>query len=286
MSPEIPIEKFEIFASGLDHTECLAFDRDGELWAGGEAGQVYRITPAGVVATVANLGGFCAGLAFSAADELFVCNTGLGIVQVKASGKVSEFASHVGERKLICPNFGVFDSAGNYYVTDSGNWKKQNGFLLRFRPGGAGEILGGPYGYANGLALSADERFLFMVESDTDRVFRFEIYGDGSLGPQAVYVDHAGRFPDGLALDAEGNLYVSCYASDDIHRIAPSGEKSLFAFDRNAILVNRPTNMAFGGKDFDELYVANFGRTTITRAKTCRKGQPLVNLKTLRHAAT
>ena len=175
MSPEIPTEKFEIFASGLDHPECLAFDRDGELWAGGEAGQVYRITPAGVVATVANLGGFCAGLAFSAADELFVCNTGLGIVQVKASGKVSVFASHVGERKLICPNFGVFDSAGNYYVTDSGNWKKQNGFLLRFRPGDAGEILGGPYGYANGLALSADERFLFMVESDTDRVVRFEI---------------------------------------------------------------------------------------------------------------
>ena len=51
-----------------DHFE-LVVDK-----AGGEAGQVYRITPAGVVATVANLGGFCAGLAFSPSDELFVCN--------------------------------------------------------------------------------------------------------------------------------------------------------------------------------------------------------------------
>ena len=118
-----------------------------------------------------------------------------------------------------------------------------------------------------------------MVESDTDRIMRFEIRPDRSLGSQEVYAEDAGRFPDGLALDVEGNLYVSCYASDDIHRISPSAVKSLFAFDRNAILINRPTNMAFGGKELDELYVANFGRTTIARAKTGRKGQPLVNLK-------
>ena len=43
MNPEIPIDRFEVFASGLDHPECCAFDRDGNLWAGGEAGQIYRI---------------------------------------------------------------------------------------------------------------------------------------------------------------------------------------------------------------------------------------------------
>src|SRR5688500_9082229 len=41
--PLIPIDRFEIFSNGLDHPECLAFDRDGNLWAGGEAGQIYRI---------------------------------------------------------------------------------------------------------------------------------------------------------------------------------------------------------------------------------------------------
>ena len=51
--------------------------------------------------------------------------------------------------------------------------------------------------------------------------------------------------PDGLALDAEGNLFASCYASDDIHRIAPDGGKTLFAWDRWAILLSRPTNLAF-----------------------------------------
>ena len=49
MNPEIPIDRFEVFASGLDHPECCAFDRDGNLWAGGEAGQIYRIDPTGKV---------------------------------------------------------------------------------------------------------------------------------------------------------------------------------------------------------------------------------------------
>jgi gluconolactonase len=149
--------------------------------------------------------------------------------------------------------------------------------LIRFSPSGEGEILGGPFGYANGLALSADERSLFMVESNTDSVLRFEIRAGGSVGPAELYADGCGRFPDGLVLDAAGNLYVCCYASDEIWRISPAREKTLFASDRWAILLGSPTNMAFGGKDFDELYVANLARTTITRAKIRRKGQPLAN---------
>jgi len=279
VTPEIPAESFEVFASGVDHPECVAFDRSGILWAGGETGQVYRIDAEGHVETIATLGGFCGGLAFSPADELFVCNPALGVVRVARDGKHSVFATHAGTHKLICPNFGVFDSAGNYYVTDSGQWQKRNGCLIRFRPDGRGEILSGPLGYANGLALSSDEKTLFMVESDTDSVFRFSIHADGSLGSPELFADGCGRLPDGLVLDAEGNLYVCCYASDEIWRITPSGKKALFAWDRWAIKLGSPTNLAFGGKNFDELYVANLARTTITRAKINRKGQPLANQK-------
>jgi gluconolactonase len=279
LTTEIPIDAFEVFATGVDHPECVAFDRGGDLWAGGEAGQIYRISSDRKPQLITTMGGFCGGLAFSPKDELFVCNPSLGIVRVEPSGKFSEFASHAGEHKLLCPNYGVFDSAGNYYVTDSGQWKKNNGYLIRFSPDGKGQILAGPFGYANGLALSADEKFLFMVESNTDSVFRFEIFSNGSIGQRELYADACGRFPDGLTLDAEGNLYVCCYASDEIWRISLKREKTLFAWDRWAILLGSPTNMAFGGKDFDELYCANLARTTITRAKIGRKGQPLVNCK-------
>lgn len=279
MTAKIPIEAFTVFASGLDHPECLAFDREGFLWAGGEAGQIYRIAPDGRVETIAILGSFCAGLAFSPRDQLLVCNASLGIVRVENSGAFSVFADGAGDHKFICPNFGVFDSKGNYFVTDSGNWGKHNGRLLRFTPDGRGKVIGGPFGYANGLALSADEGTLFMVESDTDSVWRFELRGDDTIGRQKVFARHVGRFPDGLALDAEGNLYACCYASDEIWRISPPGEKTLIAWDYHAIRLGSPTNMAFGGANLDELYVANLARTTITRARVDFRGQPLANLK-------
>jgi gluconolactonase len=277
MTSEIPIEQFSVFAANLDHPECLAFDRAGNLWAGGEAGQVYRIDREGRVTTVANLGSFCAGLAFSPDDELFVCVPALGIVRVTEDGKHSVFASHVGEEKLISVNYGLFDSAGNYYVTDSGNFQKRNGRLARFNRKAEGEWIAGPMGYTNGLALSADERTLFLVESDSDSVFRLRIAMGGSVGAPEIYARGCGRFPDGLALDADGNLYVCCYASDEIWRINPEGEKTLFAWDRWAIRLGSPTNMAFGGDNCDELFVANLARTTITRAKVGRRGQRLAN---------
>jgi gluconolactonase len=270
-------DDFEIFATGVDHPECIAFDKVGNLWAGGEAGQIYKITPDGKVNQVTTLGGFCGGLAFSPSDDLFVCNPTHGVVRVKSTGEFEVFASHAGAHKLICPNYGLFDLAGNYYVTDSGQWKKKNGYLIRYRADGQGEILAGPFGYANGLALSADERSLFMVESDTNSVIQFSIDTNGELGPPEIYASECGRFPDGLVLAANGNLYVCCYASDEIWQISPTRQKVLFAWDQWAIRLGSPTNLAFGGKDFDELYVANLARTTITRAKVGTKGQPLAN---------
>lgn len=279
MTPEFPIEQFSIFAANLDHPECLAFDRAGNLWAGSESGRIYCIAADGHATEAANLGHFCAGLAFSPADELFVCVPALGIMRVSVSGASDCFASHVGSEKLQAVNYGLFDSAGNYYVTDSGQFQKRNGRLVRFQPNGEGEFLtgAGAMGYVNGLALSADERTLFMVESDTDSVFRLAIGPDRVVGKPELYAQDCGRFPDGLTLDAEGNLYVCCYASDEIWRVSPARAKTLFAWDRWAIRLGSPTNMAFGGDNFDELYVANLARTTITRAKVGRRGQPLAN---------
>jgi gluconolactonase len=277
MTPQIPIEQFEIAATGLDHPECVAVDRGGGLWAGGEAGQVYRIESNGNVNEVAKLGSFNGGIAFSPDDELFVCNPTLGIVNVKRSGEHMVFATHAGEHRLLTPNFGVFDRAGNYYVTDSGQWKKQNGFILRFDAGGRGEVVAGPFGYANGLALSADGRRLFMAETNTNRVYRFDVAGDGSLGEAQVLTEGVGRMVDGLALDAAGHLYACCYASDEIWRIDGGGEKTLLAWDPNAILLGAPTNMAFAGDEMSDLYVANLGRYTITRVRLGQRGQPLAN---------
>lgn len=276
-TPEISPTRFAIFAGGLDHPEGLAFDRQGYLWAGGEAGQIYRIDADGRAEVVANLGNFCAGLAFSPDDELFVCVANLGVVHVRRDGTSALFADRAGSHNIVYANFPVFDGRGNLYVTDSGKWKKHDGYILRFTPSGTGAIIAGPYGYTNGLALSADGRSLFLVESDTDRIYRLDIREDGSLGTRRIFARNVGRLPDGLALGADGCLYAACYASDEIYRIAPSGRKHLLAHDRHGILLGGPTNVAFGGARFDELFVANLSRQAITRARIHRRGQRLAN---------
>jgi len=276
---EISIDQFETYAEGLDHPEDLAFDAEGILWAGGELGQIYRIPEKGRVEEVANIGGFCLGLTFSATDELFVCNPKLGsIVRVRKNGQSSLFADFAGAHKLKQPNYSVFDSAGNLYVSDSGEWSRRSGCIVRFDSRGRGEVfLEGPQPFPNGLALDAGERFLFIAQSHTDDVLQVEIRQDGSAGDRQVYVKGAERVPDGLAFDVAGNLYVSCYASDNLFRVSPDRTVSLLAYDRDGTTIARPTNIAFGGPENDYLYVANLGRWHINRVRLGIKGQLLVN---------
>jgi gluconolactonase len=278
---EISVDRFETYADGLDHSEDLAFDAEGVLWAGGELGQIYRIPEKGRLEEVTNIGGFCLGLTFSAADELFVCNAKHScIARVQRNGKSSLFADFAGNHKLKQPNYSVFDSAGNLYVSDSGEWSKSSGCVVRYDARARGEMfLEAPLPFPNGMALSADERFLFVAQSHTDDVLQVEIRNDGSAGHRETYAKGVERVPDGLAFDTTGNLYVSCYASDNIFRVSPEPDKkvTLLAYDRDGTTLARPTNIAFGGPDNDYLYVANLGRWHINRVKLGIKGQPLAN---------
>jgi gluconolactonase len=275
----LSIDQFETYAEGLDHPEDLAFDADGILWAGGEIGQIYRIPEKGRVEEITNIGGFCLGLTFSAADELFVCNPKLGsVVRVQKNGNASRFADFAGSHKLKQPNYSVFDSAGNLYVSDSGDWSHSSGCIVRFDSTGRGEVfLEGPQPFPNGLALDVTERFLFVAQSHTDDVLRVEIRPDGTSGDREVYAKGLERVPDGLAFDIAGNLYVSCYASDNIFRVSPDRELCLLAYDRDGTTLARPTNIAFGGRENKFLYVANLGRWHVNRVSLGISGERLAN---------
>src|SRR5262249_41756600 len=137
------------------------------------------------------------------------------------------------------------------------------------------------FGYANGLALSFDETEIFMVESDTDSIHRIELLDGGTRsGTIEVYTKGIGHLPDGACLDAEGNLLVTSYGSHEILSVNKKRSVSLVAHDPIGVMLGNPTNVTFGGKNYDEIYVANLARWAITRAPLGRKGMPLVNLRT------
>lgn len=277
VDPVVPLARMSIFAEGLDHPECVAFDHEGALWAGGEAGQIYRIQK-GKTEQVADVGGFCLGLTFSAQQELFICNLGLHALQrIDCSGRILQTIDQVDGRRLQTPNFSVFDREGNLYFSDSGEWNKGDGCVYRLRTSGVAELFAGPFAFANGMAMSAADDALFIVESQRDCVTRLPIRADGTAGEPEVYARGLARVPDGVVLDTAGNLYVTCYATDCIYRVRPDRTVELFAFDPEGTMLARPTNGAFGGPEGKDLFVANLGRWHITHIPTDTPGQLLAN---------
>jgi sugar lactone lactonase YvrE len=273
-----PISEVRNFVVGLDHPECVAIGKDGTLYAGGEAGQVYRISrDARKVDVIAKTRGFCLGVTLDQEENIYICDMGLkAVLKVTPRGRVTKLADSAGGRKFESPNYSVFDCQGNLYFSDSGEWKRGSGVVYRLEARGRVRLFSpGPFHFANGIALDAGEEYLYVVESNLDRVVRVPIRTDGTAGIPEVYVEGLARIPDGIAFDAVGNLYVTTYASNCIYRISPGHKVELVCQDVENLLLCQPTNCAFGGPNFDPLYVGNLGRNHISVLDLGIKGQPL-----------
>jgi gluconolactonase len=267
-----------VFATGLDHPECLAFAPDGTIWAGGEAGQIYVVSRDGRVTEHARTGGFSGGLAFDRDGSCFVCNSPGRIVRVAQDGRWETFADAVEGVPMRIPNFPVFGPDGSLYVSDSGSWDVADGVIYRFPPGKPGVVFHpGPFHYTNGLAIDAAGEFLYVVESALHSIVRLRIADGGSAIPELVCRRGALEWvPDGIALDATGALYVTMYSSDRIYRIEPGGEPEVLVEDVLGMSLNRPTNCAFGGPGLDRLFVANLGGYLLSVVDGVgRRGLPL-----------
>jgi gluconolactonase len=70
--------------------------------------------------------------------------------------------------------------------------------------------------------------------------------------------------PDGVAVDTEGNIFISCYAPNSIYRLDKNFNLSVFLHDWESHTICNPTNIAFGGKDRKKLFIANLGRWHIS----------------------
>ena len=276
------IDQASVFVEGLDHPECVAAHPDGSIWAGGEVGQIYRISPdGGEVREVANTGGFILGIAFSPdLSWLLVCDNGRHCLWRLdlATEQLSLFARGASGHEFKIPNYACFASDGTLYVSDSGTFRVVNGLITRFDAdhSGRGEVwCEGPFNFANGICLSPEEDALFVVASFLPGVERIAINGDGSAGRREVFVRLPRTVPDGVAFDTDGNLYVSCYSPNHIYRVAPDGSKELLLDDWDMHTLSNPTNIAFGGPNRGTLYTANLGRWHVTAIKTDVRGAPL-----------
>jgi len=267
-----------VLPPGLDHPEGVAWGPDGKVYAGGEAGQVYRIDLAdNSCDAFANTGGFVLGLAHDAAGNTYVCDQGRKeIVKITPAGEVSTYCGGNDEQKMRVPNYPVFDADGNLYVSDSGDWGAKNGFIWRIRPGGAAEIWDRQAsGFTNGMCLGVDGRSLYIVESSPPLISKIPFNADGSAGAHSVVVELPRTVPDGVAFDAEGNLYISCYNPNIIFRFGTDGKLVTLYDDWEQLVLVAPTNVAFGGADLKTLLIANLCGWNLVTAPVEIAGLPV-----------
>ena len=264
------IDNFVPFIEGLDHPEGVTWGPDGYVYAGGEAGQIYRVNlDDGTSTEIGNTGGFVLGLCLDEGRNVYACDLEKpAVMRITPAGKVSTYSEGAPTRSMKTPNYPVFDAAGNLYVSDSGGWKESNGCIFRVRPNGETEVVSDEaLNFANGMALSADGAELYVVLSLAPGVGKVQLRGDGSVGPMQHVVTLERTVPDGVAFDVEGNLYIACYTPDRIYRLTPDGELDIVVEDWESTVLSSPTNIAFGGPDLSTLIVASLARWHLTKAQ-------------------
>jgi gluconolactonase len=173
------------------------------------------------------------------------------IQRVAPDGTVEIVATEVDGHRFQAPNDLAFGPDGRLYFTDPGNYdataRPDRGYICALEPDGTGEVLAElePV-YPNGIVVEAGGTVVW-VESYTRAVKRR--HGDGSV--EELCTLDEGHIPDGLAVAANGDLYVTSVTSGGIDIVAPDGGRCGFLKVGSV-----PTNCAFAGST---LYVTDGG---------------------------
>ena len=268
----------DMLATGLDHPEGVAWDPGGSLIAGGEAGQIYEVDPGtGAVHERASTGGFLFGVTPGPGGSVMGCDFGRAeLVRIGADGDVASLSRGTEADPLRVPNFAAYGEDGSLYLTDSGTWGQDDGSIFRIGADGSTQVWSREVpAFPNGCCLTAEGDALLVVESRARRVVRVPIAENGAARPPTVVCDLIGSQPDGVALAADGTMFVGCYRPDRIWKIPPGGEAEIWAEDADGVILNQPANVAFFGPDLDRLVISSLGGWSLMTADPGVTGLPL-----------
>lgn len=265
-----------VLVDGLDHPEGVCWDpRSAAIFAGGEAGQVYRVAlddPR--LDVIAQAPDFVLGLAADGNGRLVLCVTGRHpSICLVEDGDVRTLLTEVAGEPLVFPNYPAFQADGTLWFTDSGMWGTHSGRLIRLASDGSAEVVSRELNrFPNGCAVTPDGRSLWVVESLGPTVSSFDL-ATGS-GPELILTLH-GHVPDGLAFTSDGGCLITNYRPDRIYHLDPSGQLEVVAQDPHGTLIAAPTNICFVGHALDRAVSANLGRWHLTWLDIGLTGEPL-----------
>lgn len=215
--------------------EDVAVGQDGALYATTASGAILRIDDGnGQVSVFADTGGRPLGIEAAPDGSLLVANAYLGIQRVSPDGDVSDLLSAVDGEPLAYADDLAVSGDGIVYFSDAStkfgarDWGGSfsaslldilehggHGRVIAFDPRtGSATILVDDLDFANGVAISDDDRFLLIAETGSYRILRHWLQGPDA-GTTEVVLDNLPGFPDNINRGADGRFWVGLVAPRD-----------------------------------------------------------------------
>ncbi|MNZ85305.1 Gluconolactonase precursor [compost metagenome] len=257
------------------------------------------------MSVAAHCGGGPNGAAMGPDGALYVCNNGGNQYSAEhfiATGPAPDYAHGSIQRVdldtgavttlytacqgqwLSSPNDLVFDAHGGFYFTDMGKKHARNrdhgGIYYALADGSHINEVAYQVQVANGIGLSPDGQTLYVAETDTSRLWAFDITEPGRVRKQGFPSPHGGRLVcglpgfqrlDSLAVDAAGNICVATLMTGHITVIAPSGE----VVRKVKMPDSYVTNICFGGADLRTAYITLAEKGQLASMPWPEAGHPL-----------
>jgi len=275
-------------AASVAFTEGPAYHLDGSVYFSEiVTNQIVRLAPhsqgsgVGIVPeTFRQPSGQANGLAFDQQGRLLACEgAGKGgnrrVTRTEQDGKITVLADSYQGKRFNSPNDLDIDAEGRIYFTDPrygdrSDMEMDKEGVYCIAPDGTLSRVIDDLERPNGIAVSPDQRTLYVVDNNNSRlggsrkIFAFELRSDGTTGTRrVVYNFGTSRGGDGMCLDSRGNLYIAAGlntpappaeggpAKSGIYVVSPAGKQ----IDFIAVPEDTVTNCTFGDPDLQTLYI-------------------------------
>jgi gluconolactonase len=273
--------RVEVLREGFNGTEGPVALADGSIvFTENRADRLVKIAPDNSVSTYLEKTGGANALAIGSKGELVaVQTTPPGIAILQPAGRI--IAARYASKPFNRPNDLALARSGSIYFSDPGAppaagapapaTPAKTG-LYAIDPKGKVTLVADDISRPNGVALSPDEKILYVADTWSENLLAYAVQPNGSLLARRTFAKLAGfkttsQGPsggaDGIAVDAAGRVYVATGAGVEV--FSPEGS-ALGAIP----LPKQPQNLAFGGADRSKLYVV--GRGSVFRIATLTKG--------------
>lgn len=187
-------------------------------------------------------------------DGTLVCGMADGLHAFDAaSGEFATLLHMDQEARGNRLNDGYVDAHGQLWFGSMDNAEQQpSGALYRWQHGGAAVLQDRDYVITNGPAMSPDGKILYHTDTLQRTVYAFDVDATGNLSHKRalIHIDGTG-YPDGMAVDADGFIWIALFGGWRIERFTPAGQlDSMIRFPCANV-----TKLVFGGADLCTVHV-------------------------------